>query len=171
MPELPVVSGREARAAFERLGWNGEWPRWPLRRNQVHRADLGAGIELGRLVPFDYFGLRDEVDYANIPWRNRRFDPEELARAVQTERRMERMWEAWREHQGRRTLVFCASVAHATFARAWLEGFAGAESRLDLRLQPLTHLGRSGAKRSSRMLGWARSRYSRLRLRMNPSFS
>ena len=88
--------------------------------NLAYRADVGRGIELGRLVPFEYFGLKDEVDYANIPWRNRRFDPEALALAVQTERRMERMWEAWGAHPGARTLVFCASVAHADFVRDWL---------------------------------------------------
>ncbi len=84
------------------------------------RADLGAGIEAGRLVPFAYFGLKDVVDYANIPWKNRRFDPEILAHAVQTERRMERLWEAWGEHHGTRSLVFCASIPHAEYVKAWL---------------------------------------------------
>jgi len=93
-----------------------------LDDNLVHRADLGLGIEIGMLVPFDYFGLKDDVDYSptSIPWRNRRFDPVELARAVQTERRMEQMWEAWQAHPGQRTLVFCASIAHAVYVRDWL---------------------------------------------------
>lgn len=33
----------------------------------VYRADLDRGIAIGRLVPFRYFGLKDDVDYANIP--------------------------------------------------------------------------------------------------------
>ena len=78
------------------------------------------GIEAGRLVPFAYFGLKDVVDYANIPWRNRRFDPEVLAHAVQTESRMERLWEAWGEHRALRSLVFCASIAHVEWVQAWL---------------------------------------------------
>ncbi len=86
----------------------------------AYRSDLGRGIELGRLVPFDYLGLRDDVDYAAIPWRNRRFDPEHLARAVQTERRMEQLWTAWQDTRGTRSLVFCASIAHADFCRDWL---------------------------------------------------
>jgi superfamily II DNA or RNA helicase len=87
----------------------------------AYRADIGRGIELGRLVPFHYLGLPDEVDYRaeNIPWRNRRFDPEKLAAAVQTEARMQTMWAAWNAHPGRRTLVFCCSVAHAVHARDW----------------------------------------------------
>ncbi len=52
------------------------------------RADLGRGVEVGRLVPFHYLGVRDELDYANIPWRNRRFDADEFGKAVQTEARM-----------------------------------------------------------------------------------
>ena len=39
-------------------------------------AGIPRGIDLGRLVPFHYFGVKDEIDYENIPWKNRRFDPE-----------------------------------------------------------------------------------------------
>ncbi|MHB8766085.1 MAG: helicase-related protein, partial [Deferrisomatales bacterium] len=55
------------------------------------------------------------------PWRNGRFDPDALARAVETEARMERLWEGWQAHPGARTLVFCCSIAHARFAAGWLE--------------------------------------------------
>jgi superfamily II DNA or RNA helicase/diadenosine tetraphosphate (Ap4A) HIT family hydrolase/SOS-response transcriptional repressor LexA len=89
--------------------------------NVAFRADLGEGIHRNLLVPFAYFGLKDDIDYANIPWRNQRFDPAELARAVETEQRMERLWAAWNEHKGRRTLVFCCSVTHAEFAAKWLK--------------------------------------------------
>jgi hypothetical protein len=90
--------------------------------NLAYRADLGAGIEAKRLVPFAYYGLKDTVDYAheNIPWKNRRFDPERLAAAVQTQERMERLWEVLGSHVGTRTLVFCCSIPHAEFARRWL---------------------------------------------------
>jgi len=77
----------------------------------AYRADLGAGIARKRLVPFAYQGLRDEIDYAQIPWRNRRFDPDALAAAVQTQRRMQRLWQAWTAHPASRTLVFCCSIA------------------------------------------------------------
>lgn len=86
----------------------------------AYRADIGRGVSLGRLVPFRYFGVKDEIDYANIPWRNRRFDPDALAEAAQTEARMRTLWRAWGEHQGRRTLVFCCSIPHADFVRSWL---------------------------------------------------
>jgi superfamily II DNA or RNA helicase len=71
-------------------------------------------------VPFAYHGVRDDIDYDPIPWRNHRFDPAALAAAVQTHARMERLWRAWHEHPGTRTLVFCCSIDHARFAAAWL---------------------------------------------------
>ena len=91
--------------------------------NLAYRADLGVGIAAKRLVPFAYFGLTDTVDYAseNIPWRNRGFDPQLLEEAVQTQERMERLWAALGDHRGTRTLVFCCSIAHAEFAKRWLE--------------------------------------------------
>ena len=95
------------------------------------RADLGVGIQAGRLVPFAYFGLKDTVDYSfeNIPWRNHRFEPAALERALQTQRRMEVLWDAWQAHPGERSLVFCCSIAHALFVRRWL-----AEKGLRVRL-------------------------------------
>ena len=88
--------------------------------NLPYRADLGIAIGEGLLVPFAYFGLRDIVDYANIPWRNRRFEPEALAAAVQTQARMERLRGAWNEHPAARSLVFCASIPHARFVERCL---------------------------------------------------
>ncbi|MDP1915396.1 MAG: DEAD/DEAH box helicase family protein [Myxococcales bacterium] len=86
----------------------------------AYSAGVERGVELKRLVPFDYFGVKDEIDYDNIPWRNRRFDPETLATLAQTEARMSTMWRAWGEHPGTRTLIFCCSIAHANFVRHWL---------------------------------------------------
>jgi superfamily II DNA or RNA helicase len=86
----------------------------------AYSADIGRGVEFARLVPFHYFGVKDDIDYANIPWRNKRFDPEALAEAAQTEARMETLWRAWRDHPGQRTLIFCCTIAHAEFVRAWL---------------------------------------------------
>jgi len=88
--------------------------------NEVYRADIGRGVSDKRLVPFRYFGVKDDVDYAHIPWRNKKFDPDELAQAVQTDARMTTLWRAWSEHRGSRTLIFCCSIAHALFVRDWL---------------------------------------------------
>lgn len=86
----------------------------------AYTADIGRGIASERLVPFQYFGVKDDIDYSSIPWRNARFDPKVLAQAAQTETRMQTLWRSWAAHQGARTLVFCCSVAHAQFVRTWL---------------------------------------------------
>jgi superfamily II DNA or RNA helicase/diadenosine tetraphosphate (Ap4A) HIT family hydrolase/SOS-response transcriptional repressor LexA len=113
----------------------------------AYEAGLAEGIEEGRLAPFSYFGLRDTVDYEDIPWRNARFDPEALATAAATEARMDRLWQAWDEHPGTRTLVFCCSVAHARFVVEWL-------SAKGLRVRAVTaesdEASRSGAREDLR---------------------
>ncbi|WP_149495412.1 DEAD/DEAH box helicase family protein [Roseiconus lacunae] len=88
--------------------------------NLAYHASIGTGIEEGALVPFHYVGIRDTVDFDQVPWRNGRFDPEELEQRVATSERMERLWQAINEHPGQRTIVFCCSRRHALFARDWL---------------------------------------------------
>ena len=88
--------------------------------NLAYRADVGEGIRRGFLAPFVYWGVKDTVDYAPIPWRNGRFDPVILSAAVETEARMATMWGAWRDHPGTRTIVFCCSISHARYVKSWL---------------------------------------------------
>jgi superfamily II DNA or RNA helicase/diadenosine tetraphosphate (Ap4A) HIT family hydrolase len=85
--------------------------------NLVYRCDVDRGIRLGLLCPFHYFGVPDEVDYANIPWRNSRFDEEALTTALATKARAQNALEQWRLRAGpgTRTIAFCASQRHADF--------------------------------------------------------
>jgi superfamily II DNA or RNA helicase/diadenosine tetraphosphate (Ap4A) HIT family hydrolase/HKD family nuclease len=83
--------------------------------NLVFECSLVEGIERGELVPFTYWGIRDIVDFAPIPWRNGRFDPEALATAVETQDRAEQAFREWAAHKATRTLAFCCSVTHADF--------------------------------------------------------
>ena len=83
--------------------------------NLVYRCDLVEGIRRGLLSPFRYFGVPDEVDYTNIPWRSSRFDEEALASAVATRSRADNALEQHRKHGGTRTLAFCCSTRHADF--------------------------------------------------------
>ena len=85
------------------------------QENLVYREDLVAGIEADLLCPFRYFGVPDEIDYSNIPWRSSRFDEEELTKAVATKRRAENVLEQFRQRGGERTLGFCCSQRHADF--------------------------------------------------------
>ena len=88
--------------------------------NLACHASIADGIAEDALVPFHYVGISDTVNFANIPWRNGRFDPAELEAAVSQSVRMERLWQAMQQHPAGRTIVFCCSRRHALFARDWL---------------------------------------------------
>ena len=89
------------------------------QENLIYRCDVGEGIREGLLSPFHYFGVPDEVDYANIPWRSNRFDEEALTEAVATRSRAQNALEQYRARGGSRTLAFCCSMRHAEFMRAY----------------------------------------------------
>lgn len=83
--------------------------------NLVYRCDVTRGIRDDLLVPFHYFGVPDEVDYRNIPWRNNRFDEVELTRAVATQKRAQNALDQYKLHRSKRTLAFCCSQRHCDF--------------------------------------------------------
>jgi superfamily II DNA or RNA helicase len=84
------------------------------------QATVGDGIAEGSLVPFHYLGLKDDVDFEQIPWRNGSFDPTTLEEKLENSERMERLWTAWQADPDARTLVFCCSRRHALYTRDWL---------------------------------------------------
>ena len=90
--------------------------------NLVYRCDLTEGIRRGLLCPFRYFGVPDTVDYRNSPWRNKKFDEDELTKAVATEARAQNALDQYRRRGGRRTLAFCVSQRHADFMAKFLVG-------------------------------------------------
>ena len=83
--------------------------------NLVYECPLTEGIERGDLSPFRYFGIADDVDYTQIPWRGGQFDPEALTEAVETRERAQHTLDTWRDMGGGRTLAFCVTVSHADF--------------------------------------------------------
>ena len=85
------------------------------QENIVYRCDLAEAITRGHLSPFHYFGVPDEVDYRNIPWRSSRFDEEALTEAVATQTRAKNALDQYRQRGGTRTLGFCVSQRHADF--------------------------------------------------------
>jgi superfamily II DNA or RNA helicase/HKD family nuclease/diadenosine tetraphosphate (Ap4A) HIT family hydrolase len=85
------------------------------QENLVYRCDVFDGIDRGLLCPFKYYGIPDEVDYSNIPWRSSRFDEEALTTAVATEKRAQNTLEQYQKLGQKRTLAFCCSHRHADF--------------------------------------------------------
>ncbi len=89
----------------------------------IHRAGLIEGIARRLLVPFVYRGIKDELDYAAIPWRRGHFDPAALDKALIRESHAAQALAQYLRHAGtslRRGLWFCASIAHAEFIAAFL---------------------------------------------------
>lgn len=85
------------------------------QENLVFRCDAFEAIDKQLLSPFRYFGIPDEVDYANIPWRSSKFDEVALTAAVATEARAQNALEQHRRHGGTRALGFCCSTVHADY--------------------------------------------------------
>ncbi len=84
--------------------------------NLVYSCHLFRGIEMQLLVPFHYFGVFDAcVDYAEIPWRNGRFEVELLVNKLATLNRARHALREWRARAQSRTLAFCISKRHADF--------------------------------------------------------
>jgi superfamily II DNA or RNA helicase/diadenosine tetraphosphate (Ap4A) HIT family hydrolase/HKD family nuclease len=83
--------------------------------NLVYRCDLIDGVNQELLSPFKYFGIPDDVDFKNIPWRSGRFEPEALENAVTTEKRAQNAYDQWQQHGGSRALGFCVSRRHADY--------------------------------------------------------
>ena len=88
--------------------------------NLAYQASIGDGIAEESLVPFHYIGIKDTVDFGQIPWRNGRFDPTELEERVIRSERMDRLWASMQLHPAGRTIVFCCSRRHAICTRDWL---------------------------------------------------
>lgn len=87
--------------------------------NLVFTCDLFEGIESKLLAPFHYYGIYDEeVDYREIPWRNGKFDPEQLSSKLATLARARHALREWQERSQKRTLAFCVSIRHAEFMAA-----------------------------------------------------
>lgn len=88
--------------------------------NLVFERNIIDGVESGILVPFHYQGIKDEtVDYRELPWRNGKFDPQQLMHLFATQKRAKHVFSHWQTHKQQRTLAFCVSKAHADFMAQW----------------------------------------------------
>lgn len=82
---------------------------------------LWDAIDQQRLAPFSYFGVADELDLREIPWRRGAgYDVDELTNLItSTDSWARRVLHQFMDRVGRiestRTLGFCVSVAHAQY--------------------------------------------------------
>ena len=90
-------------------------------QNLVYRCDLTRGINKGLLSTFQYYGVADNVNYENIPWRSRKFDEKALTQAVETIERAKNIYDQWKKRGKDRTLAFCVSKSHANYMRGFFK--------------------------------------------------
>ena len=83
--------------------------------NLIYECGLFRGIDTGHLSPFHYFGVPDDIDYSQIPWRSGQFDPTALDAALATEARAHNALNQYRKYASGPAIGFCCSVRHADY--------------------------------------------------------
>jgi superfamily II DNA or RNA helicase/HKD family nuclease len=89
---------------------------------------LWHALEKQLVVPFEYYGVADETDFAAIEWKRGGYDKEQLDKLLTgNNRRAELIAEQFRKYRGvwrqARGLAFCSSVRHAEFMAARFNGY------------------------------------------------
>jgi superfamily II DNA or RNA helicase len=88
----------------------------------LHSYHISQAIKDGWLVPVVAWTVETGVDLSEVHTSHGDFKDGELSRAVNTERRTARIFEAWDRHaRGTKTLVFCVDVQHAKDVAAFFE--------------------------------------------------
>ncbi|MGS4963648.1 MULTISPECIES: DUF3427 domain-containing protein [Marivita] len=116
--------------------------------NLVYECDLFRGIDAGHLSPFHYFGVPDDVDYAQIPWRSGQFDPTALDAALATEARALNALDQYRKRATGPAIGFCCSMRHADYMAEYFRT-AGLKA-------VAVHSGQSSAPRASSLAALGR---------------
>lgn len=116
--------------------------------NLVYQCDLFRGIDAGHLSPFHYFGVPDDVDYAQIPWRSGQFDPTALDAVLATEARALNALEQYQKRASGPAIGFCCSMRHADFMAQYFQA-AGLKALA-------VHSGSTSAPRASSLAALGR---------------
>ena len=81
--------------------------------NIANDIDVFEGIERNILVPFEYIGLWDNIDYTQIRWSGHRYNVGDLDRKLIIHKRDEAVLEEYKNRiKDRLTIAFCNSVDH-----------------------------------------------------------
>ena len=82
--------------------------------NKVFEYSLVEAIENGFLVPFNYYGLKDNIDYSNIRYKGMKYNVQDLDRHLIIEGRNKQILEEYlKKGQGNKAIGFCCSIKHA----------------------------------------------------------
>ena len=82
--------------------------------NVIVDFELRAGIDMGILAPYQYYGCFDDIDYSSIRHNGLSYYTRDLERALVVPKRDAAVIRTWRQHaDGKPTLAFCCSHLHA----------------------------------------------------------
>lgn len=115
--------------------------------NLVYELSQAAAIRRGFLVPFEYFALRDDIDYTRIRHNGFRYDVEDLNKALVIERRDDSIVEQYRQlANDEKAIAFCVTIDHADRAAEHFRGHGIAATSIHSRLD--------GEERARRLAGF-----------------
>ncbi len=84
--------------------------------NVAYEIRLKEAVNRGELVPFDYYGVHDDtVDYDTIEFKNGRYNDQALEKALQINKRADKIIQNFEKYSSKRALGFCTSKAHAEY--------------------------------------------------------
>ncbi|MBC3802963.1 NgoFVII family restriction endonuclease [Acetobacterium fimetarium] len=83
--------------------------------NVVYEVRLKEAINRGWLVPFRYYGIYDDMDYAQVDFRNGRYDDDQLEKLASVSRRGNLIFQNYSKYRSRRALGFCINRRHALY--------------------------------------------------------
>ncbi len=82
--------------------------------NKVFEYSLIEAIENGFLVPFNYYGLKDNINYSNIRYKGTKYNIQDLDRHLIIEKRNKQILEEYlKKGHGNKAIGFCCSIKHA----------------------------------------------------------
>jgi superfamily II DNA or RNA helicase len=82
--------------------------------NKVFEYTLNEAIENGYLVPYTYYGLKDNIDYSKIRYNGQKYNVQDLDRYLIIEKRNQEILKEYLEKgAGNKAIGFCCSIKHA----------------------------------------------------------
>ena len=105
---------------------------------EIHFLDA---IAKNWLSGFEYYGVKDEIDYSQIRWLGKQYDELELSVQQMQQSVAQNIYENWLRLKQSRTIGFCSSVRQATFLANYFkeqgvnaEVLTGSNSRADRKM-------------------------------------
>ena len=80
----------------------------------AHRLDIQTAVEIGALVSVRCFRIHTNIDLSDVRFNGSRYFARELEQKIFVPERNQLIVDTWLDFaKGKRTVIFCASVAHA----------------------------------------------------------